>query len=134
VIYNNSGDTVKVWGGHCPACFAATLAPGASVSCPGDKLGCRGDTTISYNIPSKDDYLGPLIDPNQGLFDQKKFCYVATPNVTNHGWVVITGSGVDDPGDRKYLESDAAVYDNNGNQLNAGQTAILPTVYSYGCP
>jgi len=109
-VYNNSGDTVKVWGEHCIPCMAVTLNPGASASCPGDNDGCRGDTTISF------------IDLDDDSFSDD--CYKATAKVTNHGWVVITGS------DGFF---DAAVFDNGGQQRNANNTGIKPTRYDFEC-
>ena len=72
-IYNNSHTWLHVVGEVCPACFAKNLGPGQDGFCPGNDLGCRGNTKISF---------WPVNDESE--------CMQAPVKVTAHGWVIIS--------------------------------------------
>lgn len=99
-VYNKSSqDRIEVWGQHCPKCFHAKISMGDSKSCPGDKKGCGGLTTIS----------AIMLVPDSPYSNTEK-CQKCSVRVPAHGWVEF----VDDKGGF----TSCVVYDKNGNALN----------------
>ncbi len=83
-VYNDTDEYLGVYGETCMRCLDANISPHSRARCPGGESGCRGKTWITVRIPMP-------FSGKQNNFHYKHF----GAQVTAHGWVRITGAGIE---------------------------------------